>query len=174
MQFAAFRNYARVQVLAAGVAISALLAGAGAPRAAECGDLAGKVFGQATIVAATSVSPPSSLLGKDPPTRVAVRAPFCRVQGVIKPSDDSDISFEVWLPPQSAWNGKYGAIGNGGFAGSLILPSMAWRLEEGYAVSGGAQSMRRRERPKRSSTHTMARRPVGPILRDVQTAVARR
>jgi hypothetical protein len=136
MQFAAFRHHGRVQVLAAGVAISALLAGAGAPRAAECGDLAGKVFGQATIVAATSVSPPSSLLGKDPPTPVAVKAPFCRVQGVIKPSDDSDISFEVWLPPQSAWNGKYGAIGNGGFAGSLILPSMAWRLEEGYAVSG--------------------------------------
>jgi hypothetical protein len=57
MQFAAFRHHGRVQVLAAGVAISALLAGAGAPRAAECGDLAGKVFGQATIVAATSVSP---------------------------------------------------------------------------------------------------------------------
>ena len=100
MQFAAFRHHGRVQVLAAGVAISALLAGAGKPRAAECGDLAGKVFGQATIVAATSVSPPSSLLGKDPPTPVAVRAPFCRVQGVIKPSDNSDIGFEVWLPPQ--------------------------------------------------------------------------
>jgi hypothetical protein len=41
-----------------------------------------------------------------------------------------------WLPPESAWNGKYAAIGNGGFAGSMILPSMAWRLKEGYAVSG--------------------------------------
>ena len=100
MQFT--RHQGRVQLLAAGVAISAFLAGAGAPRAAECGDLAGKVFGQATIVAATSVSPPSSLLGKDPPTPVTVRAPFCRVQGIIKPSDDSDIGFEVWLPPQSA------------------------------------------------------------------------
>jgi Tannase and feruloyl esterase len=58
------------------------------------------------------------------------------VQGVIKPSADSDIKFEVWLPPQASWNGKYDAIGNGGFAGSLILPSLAWRLEEGYAVSG--------------------------------------
>lgn len=55
---------------------------------------------------------------------------------MIKPTADSDIKFEVWLPPESAWNGKYGAIGNGGFAGSMILPSMASRLKEGYAVSG--------------------------------------
>jgi Tannase and feruloyl esterase len=55
---------------------------------------------------------------------------------VIKPTADSDIKFEVWLPPESAWNGRYGAIGNGGFAGSLILPAMASRVAEGYAVSG--------------------------------------
>jgi hypothetical protein len=58
------------------------------------------------------------------------------VQGVIKPTADSDIKFEVWLPPESVWNGRYGAIGNGGFAGSMIVPSMEWRLQEGYAVSG--------------------------------------
>lgn len=121
---------------AAGVAFGALIAGAGAATAAECSALAGKSFGPATVTGATSVSPPSSLVGVDPPIPTEIKAPFCRVQGVIKPSADSDIKFEVWLPPQGAWNGKYGAIGNGGFAGSLIFPSMAWRLEEGYAVSG--------------------------------------
>ena len=136
MQFTTSRRDETMRLLAAGVALSALVTGATSARALDCGDLAGKVFGQATITAATSVSPPSSLLGKDPPTPVAIGAPFCRVQGVIKPSNDSNIGFEVWLPPSGAWNGKYGAIGNGGFAGSLILPSMAWRLEEGYAVSG--------------------------------------
>jgi feruloyl esterase len=57
---------------------------------------------------------------------VAIKAPFCRVQGVIKLSADSDITFEVWLPPEASWNDRYGAIGNGGFVGSPILPAMAW------------------------------------------------
>src|SRR5271165_1392194 len=34
---------------------------------------------------------------------------FCRVQGVAKPSADSDIGFEVWMPV-SSWNGKYQGI----------------------------------------------------------------
>ncbi len=108
----------------------------GAAAAADCGALAGKTFGDATISAATNVSPPSSVVGMDPPTPVAVNAPFCRIQGSIKPSSDSDIAFEVWLPPQAAWNSKYEGVGNGGFAGSLIYPSMDWALEAGYAVSG--------------------------------------
>ena len=44
----------------------------------------------------------------------SVNKPFCRVEGVLKPSADSDVKFEVWLPPESAWNGKYQGIGNGG------------------------------------------------------------
>ncbi len=43
---------------------------------------------------------------------------FCRVQGVIAPSSDSHIEFEVWMPV-SGWNGKYLGVGNGGFAGSI-------------------------------------------------------
>jgi len=136
MGFAASLRLTRIHLTAIGVTASALVAATSVASAADCGDLAGKVFGPATITAATTVSPPSSLLGNDPPKPVAIKVPFCRVQGVIKPSDDSDIRFEVWLPPQSAWNGRYAAIGNGGFAGSLILPAMTWRLEEGYAVSG--------------------------------------
>src|SRR5208282_432692 len=63
-------------------------------------------------------------------------APFCRVQGTIKPSADSDIKFEVWLPPEASWNGKVQGVGNGGFAGSLIYIPMTWALDAGYAVSG--------------------------------------
>jgi feruloyl esterase len=47
---------------------------------------------------------------------------FCRVQGVIQPSSDSHIEFEVWLPA-SGWNGKYLGVGNGGFAGSINIAS---------------------------------------------------
>ena len=43
---------------------------------------------------------------------------FCRVTGVSKPSPDSNIEFEVWMP-SSGWNGKFHGVGNGGFAGSI-------------------------------------------------------
>src|SRR5579864_447568 len=59
---------------------------------------------------------------------------FCRVQGVAQPSADSHIEFEVWLPV-AAWNGKYFAIGNGGFAGSIQYNLMAAALVNGYASS---------------------------------------
>jgi feruloyl esterase len=136
MAFGVSGRRERSILLSSGTAAAAFIMGAGGALASNCGDLAGKVFGPATIVGATTVTSPSSLLGADPPKPVAIDADFCRVQGVIKPTADSDIKFEVWLPPENAWNGKYGAIGNGGFAGSMILPSMAWRLKEGYAVSG--------------------------------------
>jgi hypothetical protein len=124
------------RALLAFVALSALSFGAAGAAAATCEGLAGKSFGDATVSAATLVTPPFSVMGKDPPAPVAVNAPFCRVQGAIKPSPDSDIQFEVWLPPTAAWNGKYEGVGNGGFAGSVIYSPMSWAVEAGYAVSG--------------------------------------
>jgi feruloyl esterase len=120
-----------------GVSFAALASvGAGGAHAADCDSLVGKAYGDATISAATDVTPPFSVTGKDPRTPVSVDAPFCRVQGTIKPSADSDIKFEVWLPPEGGWNGKVQGVGNGGFAGSLIYQPMSWALEAGYAVSG--------------------------------------
>jgi hypothetical protein len=59
---------------------------------------------------------------------------FCRVAGVIKPSDDSEIEFEVWMP-SSGWNGKFLGLGNGGFAGSISYASMGPALAHGYATA---------------------------------------
>ena len=59
---------------------------------------------------------------------------FCRVAATIKPTSDSDIKVEVWLPA-SEWNGKYQAVGNGGWAGSLSYAAMARALRDGYATS---------------------------------------
>jgi feruloyl esterase len=59
---------------------------------------------------------------------------FCRVQGVIKPSADSHIEFEVWLPA-SGWNGKYVGVGNGGFAGDINFAQLAEAVRNGYASS---------------------------------------
>src|SRR5271166_4464008 len=88
------------RLLVAGVTciLAALVCGAGATAAADCARLAARTFGHALIATAANAAPPFSVAGKDPPTPVSVSAPFCRVQGVIKPSADSDIKFEVWLP----------------------------------------------------------------------------
>jgi len=129
-------NYPPVVGLAAVAAV--LYFGVTGFCAAACMDLVGKDFGNAHILVAEEVGPPISLRSSDvfsPGGAVTVNVPFCRVQGVITPSTDSEIRIEVWLPPPSSWNGKYQSIGNGGFAGVVIYRPMAWGVEAGYAVS---------------------------------------
>ena len=59
---------------------------------------------------------------------------FCRVEGALKPTTDSDIRFEVWMP-SSGWNGKFRAVGNGGFGGSINIDDMAPAIRRGYATA---------------------------------------
>src|SRR5262245_5935662 len=49
---------------------------------------------------------------------------FCRVAMTLTPSADSNIAVEVWLP-LSGWNGKYEAVGNGGWAGTIGYAALA-------------------------------------------------
>ena len=60
---------------------------------------------------------------------------YCRVFATLKPSPDSDIKIEVWLPLGAAWNGKYEAVGGGGWAGVISYPALATAVQEGYATS---------------------------------------
>ena len=60
---------------------------------------------------------------------------FCRVAMTLTPSSDSDIRIEVWLPDSSTWNGKFEAVGNGGWAGTISYPAMAAALAAGYATT---------------------------------------
>ena len=60
---------------------------------------------------------------------------FCRVTAVLRPSSDSEIHIEVWLPDRSAWNGKYQGVGNGGWGGSINTADMDAALRRGYATS---------------------------------------
>ena len=59
---------------------------------------------------------------------------FCRVAAVTRPSADSEIKFEVWMPA-SNWNGKFIGVGNGGMAGSISYASTAATLSRGHAAS---------------------------------------
>src|SRR4051812_19664376 len=49
---------------------------------------------------------------------------FCRVAATLKPSADSDIKIEVWMPA-SGWNGKFQAVGNGGWNGNVDQNAIA-------------------------------------------------
>jgi feruloyl esterase len=59
---------------------------------------------------------------------------FCRVAATLRPSSDSDIKIEVWLPA-TGWNGKFMAIGNGGFSGAIQHGRLGPALGRGYAVA---------------------------------------
>jgi feruloyl esterase len=43
-------------------------------------------------------------------------AAHCEVKGLATPTSDSLIHFELWLPTENKWNGKYMQIGSGGWA----------------------------------------------------------
>jgi feruloyl esterase len=104
--------------------------------AADCSGLAGRRFGEAVITRAAEVAPGAFIEGDRPQTAgPQASRPFCRVAGVIRPSADSDIRFEVWLPPPGAWNGRYQGVGNGGFAGSIAYGALDRALLAGYAAS---------------------------------------
>ena len=43
---------------------------------------------------------------------------YCRVRLLLTPTSDSKINAELWLPTTS-WNGRFMAVGNGGFGGAI-------------------------------------------------------
>ena len=60
---------------------------------------------------------------------------FCRVAGVLRPTSDSEIKFEVWIP-ENDWNGRFLGVGNGGFAGGIYYQQLAGNLQRGFATAG--------------------------------------
>jgi hypothetical protein len=59
---------------------------------------------------------------------------FCRVVVVAKPTTDSEIRIEVWMP-LAGWNGKLQGIGNGGFAGTIDFMQLGAAVSKGYAAT---------------------------------------
>src|SRR5580692_3724929 len=77
----------------------------------------------------------STTIGAPPPPMLSAH---CRVQLDLKPTLDSLIKMELWLPPPDKWNGKFLGAGNGGFAGSIqgLRQGMPQALNAGYATAG--------------------------------------
>ena len=135
--------------------IALVLLGAAATTT-PCESLVGLQLEKATITAAAMVPEgPAPARGRGPARGTAADgragAPaarsggpastipaHCRVQVVLKPSTDSLINMEIWLPPAGQWNGKFMGVGNGGFAGSIqgLTNEMPQALRRGYATAG--------------------------------------
>jgi feruloyl esterase len=96
--------------------------------AASCESLAALALKDATITKTEMIAE-----GAAPKEFGSVPA-FCRVAATLKPSADSNIQIEVWLPAVG-WNGKYEAVGNAGWSGSISYAAMAEALRRGYATS---------------------------------------
>src|SRR6185437_5273777 len=125
------RRRNRVVPLLGAPAVAAVMVCAAPPVAASCSDLVRLSLPNTTITLAQSYAAGDTVSG-------ATKAPvgLCRVAGTIKPGSQSNIHFEVWIPTDGSWNGKYQQIGNGGFAGSISLSGIANAVSRGYATAG--------------------------------------
>lgn len=82
----------------------------------DCSELTQLTFEGNTTVTAASMVTSGSLVTPD---NIALSdlPEFCRVQGVSRPTAESSIYYEVWLPTD--WNRRFLSSGEGGFAGRL-------------------------------------------------------
>src|SRR6185436_2700276 len=109
-----------------------------AASAATCEDLSKLSLPNTTVTLAQSVAagalPAPAGRGGPQANPYADLPAFCRVAATLKPSPDSDIKIEVWLP-SSGWNGKFEAVGNGGWNGNVDQGALATALRRGYATA---------------------------------------
>ncbi len=127
----------------AGLKFAALIFVASYAMGATCESLSSLSLPHTTIVAesvaAGAYAPPAPPAGRGkgrggPAASYSDLAAFCRVQVTSKPSSDSDIKIEYWLPV-SGWNGNFEANGNGGWTGSISDSTLATGMRRGYAAA---------------------------------------
>ena len=125
------RRRNRAAPLLAAPALAAVMVYAAPAAAVSCSDLVSLSLPNTTITLAQSYASGATVSG-------TTKAPvgLCRVAGTIKPGSKSNVHFEVWIPTDGSWNGKYQQIGNGGFAGSISLSGIANAVSRGYATAG--------------------------------------
>src|SRR5262249_5362602 len=106
--------------------LAGIVATTAASAGTACTSLAALTIPNVTIKSASAVGAGAFT---PPGAQSALTLPaFCRVEATAHPTSDSDIKFEVWIPPAEAWNGKLEAVGNGGYSGAISYPAMATAL----------------------------------------------
>ncbi len=61
---------------------------------------------------------------------------LCRVAVTARPSADSEVRIELWIPQGQAWNGRFLQVGNGGYAGSMPYRLLGLGVAAGFAAAG--------------------------------------
>src|SRR3954454_20781785 len=106
--------------------------------AATCESLASLKLPDTTITSAQAVAAgafaPAGGGGRAGGTQFADLPAFCRIAATVKPTKDSDIEMEVWMPA-SNWNGKFEVVGNGGWNGNIDNTALSAGLRRGYATA---------------------------------------
>ena len=109
------------------------------PSAAACSGLKGAKLADTTITSADAIAAGAFPVPAGAPEAVKQGAKYlpalCRVVAEIKPTPDSDIKMELWMPAEN-WNGRFHGEGNGGFAGEISYQNMAVSVMNGYASGG--------------------------------------
>ena len=119
--------------------------------AAPCEELASAAPPHVTVTSARVVpSGPFATPGRGGQTPVALPA-HCRIAAIAAPTADSRIASRCGCRPKN-WNGKFQAVGNGGWAGTISYPAMAAALPRG--LRDGVHRHRPRGRQR-------ARSPIG-------------
>jgi len=116
-----------------GLAVAFALAGAAgvANAALPCAGLASVTTVDSTVTSATLVAPGMVISGQ------TVTVPMCRVQGTARPSSDSEIKWEVWLPQTAAaWTGRMKVNGTGGYSGGTPYNRLAQDIADGFITAG--------------------------------------
>jgi feruloyl esterase len=105
--------------------------------AAPCETLSTLKLTDTTITLAQSVAAGAFTVGgggRGGGNQYADLPAFCRVAATIRPTSDSEIKIEVWMPA-SGWNGKFQGVGNGAWQGSIGTAALATALRRGYATA---------------------------------------
>lgn len=129
-------HYSVARIAGFSCCISLALAGCGssdeisrATDAEACAAMQGGTYDDNTTITKATYETSDLTFGS-----TTAAAPFCRIEATARPTADSEIAFEVWMPTNAAWNGKYQAVGSGSSAGSIATTAMAAPLASGYAT----------------------------------------
>ena len=131
----------RAKIVSSLLLLALALAMAASLSAATCESLSSLSLPNTTITAAQSVAAGAfapegggGAKGKGKAASFADVPAFCRVAFTVKPTSDSEIKIEIWMPA-SGWNHKFEANGNGGWTGSITPATLATGVRLGYATS---------------------------------------
>ncbi len=96
----------------------------------DCNSLTGTQSEAVTFIESKLVNKNSQIEG------VSIKSSICRVRGIARPSADSEIKFEVWLPESHLWTRRMKLSGTGGFSGGIPYSSLSRDVSDGFVAAG--------------------------------------